>query len=398
MPTAKAKLYPSEVLSLMPDAMSELIGSRGVEVLRRIGLEEVKKVIADVLCGVNIRDSTESLTRRRLGLLNASTLVFFVRGLNRSKQFINKLPSIASKGLKANTAKQERWLLQWCLGLTTKGVQNILRDSHSALDIYRDGFVKTSKAIMDKCMKDFGPVAGTINLKDVGSVEITWDFMLSLFCAIGSQTLAIRGSEKSTYGKLFERLILGSVLKVLGFKHVTYPPPETKGVFWLSSRFEARESDATALCAPGKAIRFDIGFIGRGNPEISKDKVSRFERQLEVAEETFQSATFVIVDRVGERSKITEQAKLINGTIIQMSMSYWPRILAEQILAKTGYRSTLIGISEKKIEKEIRTLVSKVRIEDLVEATSELIEREDEGADLLGESKGKYDATTSETA
>src|SRR3989344_9380367 len=77
---------------------------------------------------------------------------------------------------------------------------------------------------------------------------LDWHDMLSLFCTIGSQTLAVRGSEKSTYGKLFERLVLGSVLQVLGFEHVLYPPRKTTGVFWLSSRLEARESDATLLC------------------------------------------------------------------------------------------------------------------------------------------------------
>ena len=36
---------------------------------------------------------------------------------------------------------------------------------------------------------------------------------------------------------------------------------------------------ASALIKAGHGVRFDIGFIGRRNPEISLDEVSRFERE-----------------------------------------------------------------------------------------------------------------------
>jgi hypothetical protein len=47
---------------------------------------------------------------------------------------------------------------------------------------------------------------------------LTWKDITRLTTAIGSLTLTIRGSDKSIYGKLFERLILGSVLSILGFQ------------------------------------------------------------------------------------------------------------------------------------------------------------------------------------
>jgi hypothetical protein len=386
-------VYHSKIARFVPDAITELIGSRGVDVIRRIGVDEVRRVVADVLCGINLRDSTELLTRRRISMLNAATLVLFLHGLKASKNFVKELPQLATRGLRHRISKQEQWLLQWFIGLTTKGVQNILRDSKTALDRYREGFVKTQADVVNRCTKEFGPLAGVIQLGEGKQVPVSWDVLLSLFCTIGSQTLAVRGSEKSTYGKLFERLVLGSVLQVLGFEHVLYPPRKTTGVFWLSSRLEARESDATLLCKPGKAVRFDIGFIGRGNPEISKDKVSRFERQIEIGGQKHFCATFVIVDRIGERSKLVEQAKAIHGTIIQMSMSYWPRILAEQLFERTGCRSALMGVSDSRIEDAIRKRAGKVKLEELVEATSELIEQEqDDGSGLLGEGKGTYHA------
>lgn len=360
----------------VPDALTELIGSRGIDVVKRVGLDVVKGVIADVLCGKNLRDSTEMLTRRRIGMLNAATLAFFVKGVSSSAQFLEELPRIAADGLTRRPSKQERWLLQWILGLTEKGVQNVLRDSEKALEGYRKKFVETSKDIANRCEAEYGPVAGKIALRDGSEAAVSWHMLVSLFCTIGSQTLAIRGSEKSTYGKLFERLILGTVLEILGFKFVQQPPGETKKVFWLSSTFGARESDATALIGPGQAVRFDIGFIGRGNPEISKDKVSRFEREVEIDGTKYYSATFIIVDRIGERSKIVEQAKAINGTIIQMSMSFWPKQLALGLQSKVGFEHELCDMPATGLETYLRRVVSGVRIERYVEAISNLIAEE----------------------
>lgn len=270
-------------------------------------------------------------------------------------------------------------MLQWLLGLTTKGVQNILRDSDSALDRYKDQFVATHRDLVQQCIREYGPVAGTIAVEG-RRVTVSWEFLLSLFCTIGSQTLAIRGSEKSTYGKLFERLVLGTVLQSLGLKHVKYPPKEQRNVFWLSSRLGARESDAAVLVSPGKAARFDIGFIGRGNPEISKDKVSRFERVLELNGTKHYWATFIIVDRVGERSTLVEQAETINGTIVQMSMSYWPKELAKALQRRMGYRAALLRVPDAQVDAWLRKKVDATDIESFVEATSGLIAAEQDEA------------------
>jgi len=72
-----------------------------------------------------------------------------------------------------------------------------------------------------------------------------------LLNTVGSQTLTIRGSDKSTNGKLFEKLVLGSLLSILGF---TYETTQKIGerVFWLSSQSEKRESDATLIYKIGQ--------------------------------------------------------------------------------------------------------------------------------------------------
>jgi hypothetical protein len=370
--------YSSELSEFVPDALTDLIGSKGAEVVERVGIDVVKEVIADVLCGLNLRNSTEMLTRRRLGMLNAATLVMFLRGVERYPDLVERLPRVATAGLKETRSKAERWLLQWVIGLTTKGVQNVLRDSQAALDTYVHDFTEASQDIVRRCREQFGEIAADVTLKNGSRVRVTWDFFVSLFCTIGSQTLAIRGSEKSTYGKLFERLVLGSVLSILGFR-LTAPddiPPKPRGLFWLSSQFGTREADATLILKPGIAVRFDLGFIGRGNPEISKDKVSRFERQLEINEEKYYSTTFVIVDRVGERSKIVEQAERIGGVIIQMSLSQWPRALAKELKERHGFSHELLNLAPSKSEEFIRMKVNELDVTQFVSAVSTLISSE----------------------
>lgn len=378
--------YSSELSEFVPQVLTDLIGSKGVEVVERVGTEVVKDIIADVLCGLNLRNSTEMLTRRRLGMMNSATFVMFLRGVAQYNDLVKRLPAAASRGLKETKSKQERWLLQWAIGLTTKGVQNVLRDSQEALDNYVAKFTEASQDIVRRCEREFGPLTVDVQLNGKEKLSVSWDFFVSLFCTIGSQTLAIRGSEKSTYGKLFERLILGSVLTVLGFD-LTDPdriPHRPRNLFWLSSQFGAREADATVILKPGVAIRFDLGFIGRGNPEISKDKVSRFERQLELNEKQYYSTTFVIVDRIGDRSKIVEQAKRIDGVVIQMSLTQWPQSLAKELKQRFDFKHEILKMNPREIESYLRTRVQKIDIARFVQAVSPLISDEEDEPDEDG--------------
>lgn len=64
-----------------------------------------------------------------------------------------------------------------------------------------------------------------------------WLWAHALMVPIGSQTLATRGSEKSMYGKFFEKLVMGSVLEILGFSF----DGKRSGcdmTYWLSERGE----------------------------------------------------------------------------------------------------------------------------------------------------------------
>ncbi len=182
----------------------------------------------------------------------------------------------------------------------------------------------------------------------------SWEWALSLMMAAGSQALAIRGSEKSLYGKFFEKPVLTAALSILGFSYVE-PGDSHPRSFWLSEQGERRESDATAIWKLGQGIRFDLGFIGTGNPEITLDKVSRFERVVEMSGTKYYMRTFIIVDRVGLGSRIPTLAQEIGGRIIQMSANDWALTLGDELEASLdGYKSPLSGMSHDEYAAAVR--------------------------------------------
>lgn len=367
MPARKVTRPAIRITSLMPDTAKSLLTGSGAAFAQQVGVDVIRGVIYDVLCGRNLRDSTEMLTRRRLATLNAATLVLFLRGQALSPTFAQDLPALAVQELAGRLRKEDRWLLQWILGLTDKAFQNVLRDKPNALEAYKEQYVHVCQEVVELCAQQYGPLRGEIALSAQEKANLNWAFVLQLLQTVGAQTLTIRGSEKSTYGKLFERLILGSLLYILGFQQVSPDKIEKPTrVFWLSSHEAKRESDATVLVKAGKGVRFDIGFIGPGNPEISLDKVSRFERYLDFGRGKWYMATIIIVDRLRENSRIEKLARDIGGHIVQMSMSYWPREVARILNETTGYKHELLSLPEGEIAEYLRRKVAEVPIERLL--------------------------------
>jgi len=369
---------------LSPDALA-LLSASGSELVMQIGLDVVRGVVLDVLSGKNLRDSTEILTRRRIAALNLATLHLFLEGVNRSHDFLTQLPHLATSILSQHQlSKTDRWLAQWTLGLTDKAFQNVLRDDPHALAAYRDHYIETCRQVIENHTREQGILSGEIRLTSGARAELNWLFLTYLFNTIGAQTLAIRGSEKSAYGKLFEKLILGALLSIFGFEHVTPPPEKFERVFWLSSREERRESDATLLYEPGKGVRFDIGFIGRGNPEISLDKVSRFEREISLGRSRYYMATIILVDRIGAGSRIERLAQEIQGTIVQMSASYWPQQVAQILNQIFGFQHELVTMSQDKIGEFLQFELAKIEIEQFI-GLAERFER-----NRVSEENGQY--------
>ncbi len=357
----------SNFLDLLDDDALALLDVNGTQLIQKIGIDTAKDIVLDVMMGKNLRDSTELLTRRRLAALNIAGVAMILRGIQIDADFLTQMPQLAEKILKQKRiSKAERWLAQWVLGLTGKATQNILRDDPSLLTEYRTRYTKIYEDTINKTIVDFGTLSGDIILNQQKITEINWQFMLYLMGMIGAQTSTIRGSEKSLYGKLFEKLVLGSLLHVLGFNFSKNgQPTEFEKEFWLSSTGE-RESDATALWGAGKGARFDIGFIGRGNTEISLDKVSRFKREIELGQSTWYMATIVIVDRIGEKSNIRELAQNINGDIVQMSMAYWPQEVAQILARRMQFEHPLVNMPRSEIKDYLTDAMKHVPLRDLL--------------------------------
>ena len=353
-------MFYERISKNIPAIGESLAQYKGTEFIDRVGEEVTREVILSVLCGGNIRSLTERLTRRRLTLSNAALLMTFLRSANEIDEFVSKIPSIIKSELKSEISKEKKAFLQWFIGLTGKSIQNVLRNEENELDPYLSTLEESLRQFSDQCNSDYGELEGTLKVEGM-ECQIDWHFLLYVFAAIGTQTLAIRGSEKSMYGKLFEKLILGSLLTILGFQIIDPQYSDRdENVFWLSERGRKRESDATLLYRPGIGARFDIGFIGPGNTEISLDKVSRFEREMEFGRQVHYMSTIILVDRIGEGSRIVEMADEINGDIVQMSMTHWiievGRILSEKI----GFSHPILDMTETESLEYIRTELQKI--------------------------------------
>jgi len=258
--------------------------------------------------------------------------------------------------------------------LTGKSVQNVLRSNPEALGRYVADFESAIDEAAEKCRDEFGDVRMTLGFAekpDGRRVELDWKAIARLTTTIGSQTLAIRGSDKSMYGKLFERLILGSYLSLLGFERVNPATNrKTSRVFWLSDSSDLRESDATLLFRPGKIARFDIGFIGVGNSEISKDKLSRYARELEMAGGKSSSVTFIVVDRLPRTGKTQRAAEQIGAEIVQMSMQFWVKELAQKLRARLGVRHELQTMDDGAISGYLERKLSSIPVQDFLSGVS----------------------------
>jgi len=366
--TKHVKRQSSEVISkFIPELGLSLAKYTGSQLIERVGQDIIKNVVSLILCGGNVRSLTEGLTQRRISLSNAALLIGYLKASKETPDFAKKLSKIAGKELQtAKLTDEQRIYLQWFIGLTGKSFQNVLRSDQGQIDNYLAELDKAIGNAVKQSKKEFGELSGSLTI-DKENYPIHWPSLLQIFLAIGAQTLAIRGSEKSMYGKLFEKLILGSLLTILGFEK-TDPENSKKSekVFWLSQRENKRESDATLLIKPGTGIRFDIGFIGPGNTEISLDKVSRFEREMEFGRNVHFMSTIILVDRIGEGSRITELAKIINGNIVQMSMTYWVKEICQILRAKANYSHPILKLSNEKSLDYINESMKTINLNDFV--------------------------------
>ena len=356
--------------NMFPENGRLLLTGGGKEFIEKIGVEAAKAVVLGVLKGDNIRAQTEPLTRRRVAMVSNAVVTLFTQGWANNPSFTEQLSALAVTQL--TTSKQSDnasvWPAQWLIGLTGKSVQNVVRGKSEARDLYLQEFEAAVNEAAARSQEDFGNT-------NLGFIEsegqlraLTWTDLTRLATAIGCATLTIRGSDKSTYGKLFERLILGTVLTIMGFEFVENSRSQKiERVFWLSDSSDTRECDATIRFKANKIIRFDIGFIGAGNSEISKDKLTRYASEAIRAGQAVLSKTFIIVDKLPKSEKTLQDAAKTGAEIIQMSMKIWPVELAQKLHSHLeGYDCEILDIPEYVVEDYLAAKIAPIRIQDFL--------------------------------
>jgi len=352
-------LQEIDLTSLLPDDARALLERSGLDFVEREGLDSIRDLVLDVYMGKNHRDFTESITRDRLSILGLGLLQFYLEGMRKWPGFIDKLPFVAANNIQAGRmSKGEKWLNNWVLGLTGKGIQNVLRDDPDAIFEYADSYVRSCKKAAEDRKLGKGQLAGQVGLSQDHLNEFSWEAMVFLQNTIGSATLTIRGSDKSTFGKTLEKPVLGSVFYVLGFDYVdTGRDTDQEGVYWLNHT-AGRESDATLILKDNKAFRFDIGFIGRGNTEISLDKVTRYRNEMEVQGKEYFVKSIVLVDRIGDKSTIRRLAEEAQAKIFTMDTPLWPREVAQYFDDEYSFDHPLVGADDETAKKLLQEKVN----------------------------------------
>ncbi len=288
-----------------------------------VGEEGIRDIVCKVLLGGNVRDITEFITQRRLINSYSAMLDLYIKHMNKYAKSTEGYANYVARDLVMSKG-DSKMISLWLLGLTKKGLDNIVRTQENIMD-YQYSFVDSMNNAVKDLENTYGKLSGTIEVAG-SKLDLNWNVLSLMFMSMGAQTLSIRGSAKSMNGKMFEKLVLGTLLTLIGFTYLPEPPKnvdKSKKYFWLSNMDEnERETDAT-LIYNGKAISVDIGFIGKGNPEITLDKVTRFGAYKQIGGIPHDMATMIVVDTVGENSDLFNKAKRVNGYVFQMKKDEW---------------------------------------------------------------------------
>jgi hypothetical protein len=154
---------------------------------------------------------------------------------------------------------------------------------------------------------------------------------------IYNASLAKKGGLKSAMGNLFEPLLLYSSLSACGLKFVNAKlMHRARGACFTLDVNEGRQADAqikTGIKHPAK-IDIDIGFIGKGNPEIIADKTQRFGNMLGGGQNPLEH-TIIIVSAIPETNRaqlVVRQAKALGAKVITMSQNNWAYNLSDELV------------------------------------------------------------------
>lgn len=234
-----------------------------------------------LLMGRNYRLITEKNTKDKLlfTYLWLSDIVTEAKrefGENWQSALIDDLFSLRRK------MPEQKNLMYWLIGLTAKTSVNLGVATTDIPNVMSD--------LLSHIRSLFNEV-GRGN-----SVDDTWLLLMA-----GSATLNIRGSEKSTIGKVLEKVMIRAILSILGLE---------EGVnFWTNIERDLevdREADAEIATNRGR-IRVEVGLISSGNQEVTEDKIARVGRN-----------GIILFDKVGAKTRIYQTAERNSVKLVQI--------------------------------------------------------------------------------
>ena len=94
------------------------------------------------------------------------------------------------------------------------------------------------------------------------------------------------------------------------------------------------------------------------------------------------SVTFIIVDRLPKSGKTQRAAEQIGAEIVQMSMQFWVRELAQKLGERLGVRHELQTMDDDAIGSYLERKLSLIQVQDFLRGVSvEELEESSEGSE-----------------
>ncbi len=247
--------------------------------------DDVREIVLTILLGKNYRRITEKATRLEISVFMSWLLDLCHRAVIQfGEDWLERLQEVCAR---RGTGPEAKWLRVWLMGLALKTTHNLgiaVRDYPT----YLQQIKLESDAVLN-----LQPHQTSLELRTEGTSPITLSGGDSawLLQIAGAAVLTLRGSKKSSVGKLLEKAIARACLTALGLKE-----NEHFNLNLAADEEVEREIDAEVNTRRGR-VRMDVALIGTGNQEVSEDKLSRVGRN-----------GIVIVDKLGPKSKVPGNA------------------------------------------------------------------------------------------
>src|SRR3989338_9746831 len=169
---------------------------------------EVRNIVLTILVGQNYRTSIEKATSLEISCYMSWVLSVCHRAkLEFGDKWLSKLQTVcaASVGVEAD------WLGVWLMGLTMKTQQNL------GVKSKRADYMRQVKKANDELIRKYAnPTSIELYAKGLTPVKLSVGDSILLLQIAGAAVLTVRGSKKSSVGKLMEKAIARACFTALG--------------------------------------------------------------------------------------------------------------------------------------------------------------------------------------